>query len=136
MKLQGHTINPGMAEGEAIVYNGLFSFLGDLDIPTGTVPTRGHELEGQSLVGKIFVFVSGKGSTAGPMIAYAAKKRGNIPAGMICVRAEPAVALSAIMADIPMVDRLNVNPLEAIKTGDYVKLNAADGTVEVNPVRV
>ena len=135
MKLQGHTINRVVAEGEAIVYNGLFSFLGDLDIPTGKVLTRGHKLEGQSLVGKIFVFVSGKGSTAGPMIAYAAMKKGNIPAGMICVQAEPAVALSAIMADIPMVDRLEVNPLEAIRAGVYVKLNATNGTVEVNPVR-
>ena len=134
MKLQGDTINPGEAQGEAIVYDGLFSFLGDLDIPTGKVPARGHKLEGQSLVGKIFVVVSGKGSTAGPMIAYAAMKKGNIPAGMICIQAEPAVALSAIMTDIPMVDRLEVNPLEAIRSGVYEKIHAANGTLEVNPV--
>ncbi|MFQ5827511.1 MAG: aconitase X swivel domain-containing protein [Dehalococcoidia bacterium] len=133
MKLQGHTINPGKAEGEAIVFNGLFSFLGDLDMATGRIPVKGHELEGQSLVGKIFVFVSGKGSTAGPIIAYGAKKRGNIPAGMICVEAEPAIALGAIMADIPMVDRLDRNPLEVIKAGDYVKMDAAEGIVEVTP---
>ena len=131
MKLTGHTINPGEAEGEAIVYNGPFSFLGDIDISTGKITGKGHQLEGESLKGKVFVFTSGKGSTGGPFTAYSAKKRGNTPAAMICVEAEPIIGLAAITADIPMVDRLKPNPLEVIKTGDRVKVNATEGIVEV-----
>ena len=54
---------------------------------------------------------------------------------MICVKAEPIIALAAITADIPMVDRLDKNPLEVIETGDYVKVDATKGVVEVTKVQ-
>lgn len=131
MKLKGHTINPGTAEGEAIVTRIPFSFVGELDPDTGKVSSPSHELFGHSLAGKIFVFPTGKGSSAGPIISWRAMKAGNNPKAMICVQAEPIVAAAAITANIPMVDRLNKNPLEVIKTGDYVKVNATEGTVEI-----
>ncbi len=133
MLLKGRTVNPGKIEGEAIVYDGPFSMLGDLDPRTGNVPVKGHALEGQSLAGKIFVFTTGKGSSAGPYVAYAARKAGNAPAAMICQEVEPVIALCAMMADIPMVDRLDSDPLKTIKTGDQVVVDADAGTVEVEP---
>ena len=131
MILKGHTINPGYAEGEAIVTRIPFSFLGELDPTTGKVPSPSHELFGQTLAGKILVFPTGKGSSGAPHIAWRAMKAGNNPKALICVQAEPIVAAAAITADIPMVDRLEQNPLEVIKTGDYVKVNATEGTVEI-----
>ena len=47
------------------------------------------------------------------------------------MRADPVVALGAIVSNIPMVDKLDSNPLELIKTGDYVKLDADRGIVKV-----
>jgi hypothetical protein len=131
MILKGKTVNPGKAEGEAIVSRIPFSFLGDLEVASGKVMVKGHDLEGQSLKGKIFVFPTGKGSTGGPGVAYQAKLKGNVPVGMICTEAEPVIAMVAIMNDIPMVHKLDKDPVEAIKTGDYVKVDAAKGTVEV-----
>jgi predicted aconitase with swiveling domain len=131
MKLKGHMINRGYGEGEAIVYRGTFSWVGDLDLKTGTVPVPGHELEGQKLANKVFVCITGHGGTGGPYFAYKAKQAGYVPAAMICVEAEPVIALAAIAADIPMVDRLEKNPLDVIKTGDYVKVDATNGIVEV-----
>jgi len=131
MKLKGHKINGGKAEGEAIVSQLPFSYLGDIDPTTGKVPVKGHDLEGQSLAGKIFVFRTGKGSTLGATVAYWAKQANNTPKAMICIEAEPVIAMAAIMPDIPMVDRLDKNPLEAIETGDYVKVDGDAGTVEV-----
>lgn len=131
MKLKGRKVSSGKAEGEAVVYNGPFSMLGDLDPRTGRVPVRGHKIEGQSLTNKIFVFTTGKGSTGGPYVAYRAKQLGNAPAGMICTECEPVIALGAIMADIPMVDKLDKNPVEIIRTGDYVKIDADEGVVEI-----
>jgi predicted aconitase with swiveling domain len=131
MKLKGHTINRGYGEGKAIVYNGTFSWVGDLDLKTGTVQVPGHPLEGQTLVGKVFVCVTGHGGTGGPYFSYNAKKAGFTPEAMICVEAEPIIALAAMAADIPMVDKLEKNPLELIKTGDYVKVDATNGVVEV-----
>lgn len=131
MILKGHKINGGKAEGEAVVSMLPFSYLGDIEPATGLVPVKGHDLEGQNLAGKIFVFATGKGSTAGAMVAYRTKQLNNAPAGMICIRAEPVIAMAAIMPDIPMVDRLDKNPLEVIETGDYVKIDGDTGNVEV-----
>ena len=131
MKLKGHTINSGKAEGEAIVTKTPFSFLGEFDPTTGKVPSLSHELFGQTLAGKIFVFPTGKGSSGAPLVTWAAMKAGNNPKGMICVQAEPIVAAAAITANIPMMDRFDKDPLEVIKTGDYVKLDANEGIVEI-----
>jgi predicted aconitase with swiveling domain len=131
MILHGKTVKKGQAEGEAIVSQLPFSYLGDLNVETGTVAPKGHDLEGQSLAGKIFVFPTGKGSTVGPYVANRAKQVGHTPAGMICVDVEPVMAMVAIMNDIPMVHRLDKNPVEVIKTGDYIKMDATAGTVEI-----
>ena len=131
MILNGKTVKKGQVEGEAIVSRIPFSYLGDLNVETGTVAPKGHDLEGQSIAGKIFVFPTGKGSTVGPYVANRAKQLGHTPAGMICVDVEPVMAMVAIMNDIPMVHRLDQNPLEVIKTGDYIKMDATEGVVEV-----
>jgi predicted aconitase with swiveling domain len=131
MILHGKTVKKGQVEGEVIVSRLPFSYLGDLNVEKGTVAPVGHDLEGQSIAGKIFVFPTGKGSTVGPYVANMAKKLGNTPAGMICVDVEPVMAMVAIMNDIPMVHRLDQNPLEVLKTGDYIKMNATKGVVEI-----
>ncbi len=131
MILTGKTVKRGEVEGEAIVSRMPFSFLGDLDVNTGKVVPKGHDLEGQSIAGKIFVFATGKGSTVGPNVAYQAKQLGNAPKGMICQEVEPVMAMVAIMNDIPMVHMLDRDPIQAIQTGDYIKMNATKGIVEV-----
>lgn len=131
MILKGKTVNEGRAEGEALVSKIPFSFTGDIEVASGKIIGKGHDVEGQSLKGKIFVFPTGKGSAAGPVTAYLAKLAGNAPAGMILTKAEPIIAMAAIMNDIPMVHELDKNPVEVIHTGDYIKIDAGAGTVEV-----
>ena len=103
-----------------------------MNVEKGTVAPKGHDLKGQSIAGKIFVFPTGKGSTVGPYVANMAKKLGNTPAGMICVDVEPVMAMVAIMNDIPMVHRLDQNPLEVLKTGDLRKNGCHKGISRSN----
>ncbi len=131
MEIKAHMISAGKAEGEAVVYNGPFSFLGDLDPATGKVPMPRHQLEGTSLVGKVFVFTTGKGSSAGDSAAWAAKQNNNAPAAMICLESEPILSGAVIITKIPTVDRPEKNVFELIKTGDYVKVDATAGIIEV-----
>jgi predicted aconitase with swiveling domain len=133
MELKGRTVNPGKAEGEAIVSGTPFSFLGELDPSTGMIASPSHELFGQSIKGKIFVCPTGKGSSGGPGISYLAKKAGNMPKAMIVTQIEPVLAAAILAADIPAVDQLDKNPLEVIKTGDYVEVDADRGIVRVKP---
>ena len=129
--LKGRKVIGGKAEGKAIVTRQPVSFLGGVNADTGIVVEKGHELEGQSLIGKVFVFPHGKGSTAGPYIIYAMAKRKTAPAAMINVEAEPIIAVGAAMGNIPLVDRLDQNPLEVIATGDYIKIDGDQGVAEV-----
>lgn len=131
MKLSGHTINPGKAEGEAVVVKVPFSFLGELDAATGKIASPFHEQFGVSLKGKVLVAPTGKGSSMGPIISWYSAKAGTNPAAIICIQAESILASAAITAGIPMVDRLTENPLEVISTGDYVKVDATTGVVEI-----
>ena len=133
MILKCRKVVSGVAEGEAVVTKEPVSFLGGVNPDKGTVVERGHEAEGQVITGKIFVFPHGKGSTAGPYIIYAMSKRKTAPSGMINLQAEPIIASGAAIGNIPLVHRLDQNPLEVIRTGDFVRIDADRGIVEVTP---
>jgi len=131
MKIRGKSVTKGMTEGDAIVTRMPISFTGGMDPNSGIIREPNHELEGQSVAGKILVFPAGKGSTTGSWQFYATYKRGNAPKGIINVKAEGVVAVSAIITGTPMMHQLEDDPLECISTGDFVRINADEGYVEV-----
>ncbi len=131
MKLKAHIISRGKARGEALVTSQSISFLGSVDTKTGIVVEKGHELAGKSVKGKVLVFPGGKGSTVGSYAIYQLKKNGAAPCAMINIKAEPIVAVGAIISDIPLVDGVEKNPLAMIKTGDKVLVDAIVGSVEI-----
>ncbi len=122
----GRIIKAGSAEGKALVSPTPISFLGGVDPDSGVIIEPGHPLEGTSAAGRILVFPTGKGSTVGSYTIYRMAKNGTAPAGIICAQSETIVAVGAIIAGIPMVDRI---PIEQIATGDWVRIQ--DGTVYV-----
>ena len=131
IKVKAKPVTSGVAEGEAVVSRMAISFTGGMDPDTGVIREPGHDLEGQNIAGKILVFPTGKGSTTGSWQFYAAYKRGNAPKGIINANAEGVVAVSAIITGIPMVHQLDKDPLEQIETGDFVRINADQGFVEI-----
>jgi hypothetical protein len=132
MKIRGHTVCRGRATGQALVSKDALSFLGGVDPETGTVIEKGHALYGKKVGGRVLVFPGGKGSTVGSYVLYQLKRNGVAPAAMINVRAEPIVAVGAIISGIPMVDRLEQNPLEALRDGETVTVDGTAGEVEVS----
>jgi uncharacterized protein len=131
MIIKAKKVSPGVSKGIALVSHVSISFTGGVDPNTGIVREPGHELEGQNIAGKILVFPSGKGSTTGSWQFYATYKRGNAPIGMINVKAEGVVAVSAIITGTPMVHDMEANPLDIIESGDIVTINADEGFVEI-----
>ena len=126
--MKGRMISPGKAEGEAIVSKEPIGFYGGIDAKTGIVIEKGHELEDQSVKGKILVFPQGKGSTVGSYVIYGLKKNGVAPAAIVNQETETIVATGVILAGIPCVDRIDISK---IKTGDRLKIDADEATVEV-----
>ena len=131
IRIKAKKVAPGIARAKAIVSHTAISFTGGVDPGTGIVREPGHELEGQSIAGKILVFPQGKGSTTGSWQFYATWKRGNAPKGIINVRAEGVVAVSAVITGTPMVHELDQDPFQFISNGDFVTINADEGFVEV-----
>jgi len=122
MKLKGRVINGGSASGEALVLDVPFSFIGDFDPDTGNITILNHPLFGKSLANQILVCPTGTGGPIAPFIAYQAKKKGNAPAGILCRKVEPILCESALAINIPILDSLSKDPVEHIKTGQFVSI--------------
>lgn len=129
--LKGRSIVKGSGQGEALVTSQPMGFNFGVDGETGLVIEHGHELEGQNLKGKVLIFPNGKGSTGGSFVIYQLFKTGNAPVGMVNITCESIIALGAIMSNIPMVDSLDKNPIETVKTGDIVRVNGDAGSLEI-----
>ena len=127
MELKGRKIFTGKAEGEALVTKDGISFYGGVDPDSGEVVEKGHELEGQSVSGKVLVFPEGKGSTVGSYVLYNLKKNGKAPLAIVNKECETIVAVGCIISEIPCVDKIAI---ENIKTGQTVSVDAEKGTVE------
>jgi len=112
-------IRAGHAEAEALVSPAPIGFLGGVDPGTAVVIEPGHPLEGKSVAGRVLVFPTGKGSTVGSYTLYRLAHDGLAPAAIINTEADPVVAVGAIIAEIPMVDQVDIS---LIRTGDLVRV--------------
>jgi phosphomecalonate degydratase small subunit len=130
-RIRGRVISKGVASGSALVSDAPLSFLGGVDAATGEIIDPRHELYGRSVGRRVLVFPTGKGSTVGSYVIYQLKKNGVAPAAMINDVSETIIAVGAIIADIPLIDKLEVNAASAIKTGSNVLVNCNEGFVEV-----
>lgn len=126
--LRGRKIYPGRAAGEALVTRMGISFFGGIDPETGQVVEKGHELEGQSVAGKVLVFPSGKGSTVGSYTLYRLKLNKKAPAAIVNAECEPITAVGCIIAEIPCVDHITTGE---IQPGMVIRVDGEQGTVEI-----
>ena len=130
MKLQGRKVVGGTASGEVLISPVPVSFYGGIDPVTGMIIDHGHPMEGRSITGKVFVFPTGKGSTVGSYVIYRMMKLGTAPAAIVNVETEAILATGCVISDIPLVDKLDSDPLSVLKDGMRVIVNGDTGTVE------
>jgi hypothetical protein len=128
MKWQGRRIFAGQATGDALVSSMGISFYGGVDPESGVVIERDHELEGQSIAGKVLVFPTGKGSTVGSYTLYRLMRAGKAPVAIINVECETITAVGCIIAEIPCVDQV---PIEQLRSGQQLEVDGDRGTVEI-----
>jgi predicted aconitase with swiveling domain len=129
--LRGHPGAGPDVEAEALVCHDNFSARYDVNRRTGVFSRETHALYGQSLVGKVCVFNTAKGGVATAWALLDMKQRGVAPAGLVFRTTNPIMVQGAVLAGIPILDRLAPDPLEAIKTGDRVRVRPAAGLLEI-----
>ena len=135
-RFEGHGCAAGEFEGEVVVSSQPFGFWQGMDPQTGIVIDKRHDACGLSIKGKAFVFPYGRGSTGTPGIFLEAVRNGCAPGAIINVKSEPMIIMCALLAEaflkvsIPVVDGLDVNPMEALRTGDRIRINGSTGVIE------
>ena len=125
---EGRTIYSGEVKGEALVTSMGISFFGGIDPEKGVVIERGHELEGESIAGKVLVFPIGKGSTVGSYTLYRLKQAGKAPLAVVNSECETIPAVGCIIAEIPCVDQI---PIHEFKTGQQLEVDGNAGMVMI-----
>ena len=129
--LRGRNVVGGCAEGEAIVTRAHDFGLGRHQRARGTVIERRHELRGQSFKDSVLVFPGAKGSSGWSAYFHMARLNGVAPRAMIFNKMTTKIALGAVVTHAPAITALDQDPLEVIETGDWVRVDADNGVVEV-----
>jgi uncharacterized protein len=118
-------------EGEALVSTDAFSPRYDLDRATGLISRQNHALFGSHLSGKVLVIPAAKGGVAAGWAFHDLARRGIGPIAFICRETNPVMVQGAVLAGIPIVHRLEPDPVATIHTGDRVRIDPAAGTVTI-----
>lgn len=102
--ITGRGIVDGRATGPALVSDEAISFLGDVDIRSGTVVGDLPSVKGRALGGTVLVMPYTRGSAGAWRFLFQLFKHGNAPAAIICgTLPDPSVVQGAILAGIPIV---------------------------------
>lgn len=136
--LKGHKGIGGVSEGEALVCQEPINPMAD----TGNIWSNPADATftnklgtpsvlGQSFKDKVLVFPTGKGGIFATNILMDMDAAGTRPKAIVNIRALPVWAALSIQLNIPLMDRLDKNPMDVIETGDWVKVDAEKGIVEV-----
>ena len=125
--LKGRTKAKGRAEGEALVSEMPLSWAPCSILNDGTIKLVGNPVSGQNVKGKIVIYPTVTGSTSGAFgLLFKVKASHCGPAGIICQAVHTIDVSGAIASNIPAVDGLDTDPLKAIKSGDWVTIEAGE----------
>ncbi len=129
--LKGRKVVGGISEGEALVTKQTISTWGGVDAVKGLITETRHELRGQSFKDKVLVFPSAKGSSGWSTVAQVIRLAGQSPKAMIIRQVNSLTGIGAVVMRLPTMTDLDRDPTEVIATGDWVRINADQGLVEV-----
>jgi len=126
--LKGRPIVSGHAKGPALVSVKPISFLGGVDPNSGIITEKNHDLQGKNIAKTILCFPNGHGSTVGSYVLYSLAKKGIGPKAIVNQSADPVIVVGAIIADIPMMDQVDIRQIE---TDDEVEIDSEKGVVKI-----
>jgi uncharacterized protein len=126
---QGRFLAAGEAEGEALVLTEPLSFWGGVEIATGRIIDEFHPDRGRCVSGRILVMPGGRGSSSSASVLAEGIRLGTAPAAIILARADPILAVGALVAhalyglSCPVV----LAPIDGLGSGDRIRISAGAG---------
>ena len=130
-----HKISEGKAQAEAIKTHDRIMFY-QVRPEDGVMEEKDHELLGRSISQKVLLFPGGKGSSVVQMDGlYKLELNGAEPLGFIVREPDTVLVSTAIIMEIPMVDRVEDEFYNAVKTGDQIEINASEELAAVTMLK-
>jgi predicted aconitase with swiveling domain len=130
---RGHPGTGRAVTGIALVADDDFSARYDLDRVKGVFSRPAHALCGEAYVGRVLVLNAAKGGVASSWMLREMASRQMAPAALLLNSANPIMAQGAAFADLPFMDRFEVDITRAIRTGERVSVDPVEGLVTVHP---
>jgi predicted aconitase with swiveling domain len=122
----------GRASGPALVSHEPISFLGDLDITSGTIVGHLPSAKGKCVKGTVLIFPLTMGSAGAWRFLYQLFKHETHPVALITREPpDPSVVQGAILAGIPIVCEPDEDVIETIANGTPVTVDGEAGTITV-----
>ena len=99
---------------------------------TGVVKERNHDAFGKSVVGKVLIMPSGKGSSVVQLDGlYKLMMRNNGPAAIVVQEADTVLVAAAAAMEMPMVHRVDPAFFADVKSGMNIALGVDQGTITI-----
>jgi hypothetical protein len=130
--IRGHVGIGPRVEGEALVARDYFSARYDLDRIAGVFSRPSHKLYGQSYVGKVLVLIGAKGGVATAWMLRNMTASGRAPLALLLNSANPIMAQGAAFADLPFMDRFEVDIVQFAESGDRITVDPGRGQVIIH----
>lgn len=131
--LHGRGVIAGIVEGEALVCPHSIAGWGGIDPKTGIIKDYENENKGKSIKDKILIMSGSKGSNGWSCYFGAARATGSAPKGWAFTEIDSSSAVASAVMQIPtIVDfKAEEDPCKIVKSGDYVRLDGKQGTIEI-----
>lgn len=127
MQFSCRSISEGVGEGAALLSKDALCFA-LCEPESGCVLEKGHDIDGQSVAGKVLVMPTGKGSSvvqADGLYRLISKK--TAPAAVVIQTPEPVLVSTIIAMEVPLVDEVDPAFYAAVQDGDEVVVDAVAG---------
>ena len=99
---------------------------------TGVVKERNHDAFGKSVVGKVLIMPSGKGSSVVQLDGlYKLMMRNNGPAAIVVQEADTVLVAAAAAMEMPMVHRVDPEFFTDVESGMNIALDADQWTITI-----
>ncbi|MCG8633652.1 MAG: DUF126 domain-containing protein [Desulfobacterales bacterium] len=132
-----HTICGGpspdrVIRGQALVSRDPVCFY-MIDAETGTIIEKGHDLEGQTITGKILVIPSGKGSSVVQDEGlFALKEKSTGPSAIVVAAPDTVLVAGALVMEFPIFDRVEPRFYEFLENGGDIDIRADKGEIYIH----
>lgn len=131
--LKARGANGPVAEGYAMVCPNSIQGWSSLEMSTGVIIEKDHIYEGQSIKGKVLVVPCSRGSLGWSDYFFGCHLQNAGPVAYVFTKMDSKCATTVALADVPCVADFpwDCDPCEQIRTGDYIRVDGDQGTVEI-----